>query len=569
MHVLLVYANPPSLTFGFMPGPYGLELLRTYIEELPVECDIVNPFLSLEPEVSLARALRPDTTLIGVSVRNLDDALVRWSTDPGEVIQTRSCIEEVRSLIASCRRLAPSVPVLLGGAAFAHMPGPLLEYLGGDAGLSGMPEEEFAEITHRIAVQGQSLGEALTGISAAVVPKRTLGLRPKVRSAPLVARRPVVRRERMYFRFRREAAVRSFTGCPLRCSHCVEHLASRSVERSAVELVADEVMGILGAYPEVERVFLADSEVNLVGEARTRALVGSIRERAEGRPLALAGYFNPRPMSFGLLSALAKARCDVRLTVDHLADAVLERNGKNFRQRDIERLVQYHRALGLELSFCLLLGQPGETLATLEEVFRFIERIPDAIRGPIYFSPGVRVYPGTPLDRELRQGALDRRRLIGPGIAAAPGADLPPFVQPVVYCEPYDPPALFDYVRARMGMAMVPMNGYLADLQPAQAQAFDRELRAYHVGMAQLETDESESLAALARVSHDAPFLGFRERTELLWTRGRLALACGNAGSALSDWTLLLAGLTAQQARGPGLARLEHNISIARALSAV
>lgn len=93
------------------------------------------------------------------------------------------------------------------------------------------------------------------------------------RRAEGYVRRGDIDREAIYFRFRGEAPVRTFAGCPLSCSHCIEHVGARRIRRADVADVAAEAQAVVIRYPQVKRIFLADSEVNLAGGARTRALI--------------------------------------------------------------------------------------------------------------------------------------------------------------------------------------------------------------------------------------------------------------------------------------------------------
>ena len=560
MHVLLIYPNKPRLSFGYVPAPYGLETLRAYLQGLPVECSIVNPFLSLDPAAAIRRALRPDTFLVGISIRNLDDALILWSpaTASGE-IQTESCIDDAKETIASCRAVAPWVPIVLGGAAFGHMPAELLDYLGIEIGFAGAAEADFAHLVRAMAVEDRSFDAAVAELGSAVSRARSL---ERGKGAKAVLRRdvPVLQREAAYFRFQPEAAVRTYSGCPLSCAHCIEHAATRRIAASPIDRVADEVEGVVARYPEVSRVFFADSEVNLAGEKRALALVDAVRARKTCDKISLKCYFNPHPMSLRTLDGLARARCEVSLTVDHVADEVLARNGKNFRNRHLRALVEQHAALGIELSFSLLLGQPGESKATLDNVLRFVDWIPQSIRGPIYFSPGVRVYPGTPMARDLVAGRLDASWLVD----GRPEAWS--FVEPVVYCEGYRPRELFEYISERSGGRMMPMNGFLAEFAGDSKAIMDEEFRRYHVGLASLAEDDDASLRAWSAVRDDAPFLSFSKRVSLLWSRGNLALKKGQPEQALADWRRLRAILGKRD--GAVSEKLDHNLRVAEAITA-
>jgi hypothetical protein len=541
MRVLLIYANKPRLTFGFLPGPYGLEIIRTQLTSVSIDCDIVNPFLSLYPKGVIENSVCEDTILIGISIRNIDDALVLWDLEhSGGKIQTVSCVDDVKEVLAWCRECAPNIPICLGGAAISHMPRNLLRYLSDGWNIHVDTEQQFVQRALNIATSKSN-----TSVFTEIFEGHYI---------------PVVHRESIYFNFREEAAVRSYSGCPLFCSHCIEHVGTRKIKRIDIIDIAHEVEAVVENYTDVKRIFLADSEVNLAGENRASALIQEIRSREATKYMPLTGYFNPRPLSFDFLKLLSKSAVKVLLTIDHISDSVLSRNGKNFRKHHIETLVAWYRKLELELSFCILLGQPGETKETIDEVLHFVEWIPKEIRGPIYFSPGVRVYPGTPLERDLMDNKLDSRWLIG-------DIDpIHPFIKPVVYCESWNPFELFEYIQKRSGSLVLPMNSYMCNVKSQNMNILQEDFHNYHIGLASRESDKLSAWNAWSTVRAEAPFLSIRKRIDFLWERGRLALEQGLPSHSLYDWTQLQSLLREYNLIGIGLEKLEHNIGVAKHL---
>jgi len=86
----------------------------------------------------------------------------------------------------------------------------------------------------------------------------------------------------------------------------------------------------------------------------------------------------------------------------------------------------------------LLLGAPGETLRTLTETVELMTKIsPDRVG----VSLGVRIYPGTPLSRALREGTVDSLGLTG----ELGGID------PVFYISPALGPDPFEMTRELIG----------------------------------------------------------------------------------------------------------------------
>ena len=113
--VLLVYANP-AVTASPVP-PYGAERIAHAMRGAGCEVRLVSPFLERRPVRALDEAIAAfQPTLIGFSVRNLDDALVVRSAEGLTPLDTTFYLPRIRPLVALAK--ARGVPVLLGGAGF-------------------------------------------------------------------------------------------------------------------------------------------------------------------------------------------------------------------------------------------------------------------------------------------------------------------------------------------------------------------------------------------------------------------------------------------------------------------
>jgi hypothetical protein len=100
------------------------------------------------------------------------------------------------------------------------------------------------------------------------------------------------------------------------------------------------------------------------------------------------------------------------ITPEVANDAMLSRMQKGFTMRHLRESVENRKHLftvpsPMEFLWVFLLGGPGETKETMEETFRFIrDEIPS--KDMIFVQVGLRVYPGTPLQREaIEEGVID------------------------------------------------------------------------------------------------------------------------------------------------------------------
>lgn len=130
------FMDPPA-------GPYGLEILSHVARGHGFDDRIVNPFVELVDPAEGLRALieRFDPHLIGLSLRNLDDALIVKTTREGS-----DAAVDVHDMLASARDLVAALagftgPVLVGGSGFSCAPQLLLADLGLEWGCVGTGEE--------------------------------------------------------------------------------------------------------------------------------------------------------------------------------------------------------------------------------------------------------------------------------------------------------------------------------------------------------------------------------------------------------------------------------------------
>ena len=145
MRVLLVSANRED---GDMRVPaLGMASVGAAAERAGHDTRLLDLMIETEPRRALEKAIAdfgPDA--IGISVRNIDNQCMR---------HPRFLLDQARDAVALCRE-ASAAPIILGGAGYSILPGPILEYLGADMGIAGDGERGFPELLARI-------GRAWTG----------------------------------------------------------------------------------------------------------------------------------------------------------------------------------------------------------------------------------------------------------------------------------------------------------------------------------------------------------------------------------------------------------------------
>jgi hypothetical protein len=101
---------------------------------------------------------------------------------------------------------------------------------------------------------------------------------------------------------------------------------------------------------------------------------------------------------------MRRAGCaGINFGVDNGDEEILKRLRRGFGPADIVNAARWCREAGITVMFDLLLGSPGESRGSLR---RTIELMREAAPDRVGVALGVRVYPGTALAEQARQGQL-------------------------------------------------------------------------------------------------------------------------------------------------------------------
>jgi radical SAM superfamily enzyme YgiQ (UPF0313 family) len=494
MRLLLLYANPNQ---SVPVSPYGLDAIRGILRSRgdPVETVTVNPFIEhVDPEThlrSVLAAFQPD--LIGISIRNIDNAIVAITDDTpsdGSLIDIVAYAPAVRRLVNVVKEWNDDVACVVGGSGFTSCPVEYLRYLDLDHGFIGPAEDAFAQLVGELSRSAppyqKRVAEILSTLPNAVTKAdggfRTAPVRAALQTEP--ASPPDIAAEyQLLYRLRDiPVAVRTKSGCPLRCVYCTDPVNLRRTDRRPIDHVIAELRHHVDAHG-FGNFHIADAELNLPYEDHLLRLCGHLRDSGLADRIRWRGYFNVIPFSDDLVDAVVTAGCrSPSFAVDSFHDEGLRAHRKNFRAHHVHdvlnRLLAHGSAVRPEV--CLLLGRPGETLGSIDENIRWMLHY--AERGvQIAYSCGLRVYPNTPLAEiplDISHIYLSSGRIEGQGTRLFTPGEL--LAEPVVYCEPLTPRDLVRYLAQRVGGH--PNINIFADWPWPEVRHAD-ELRLFNVGV--------------------------------------------------------------------------------------
>lgn len=372
-------------------GPIAFDYLHEPLVNAGFRVEVLDLCPTDDWRQALARytaTQRPDCW--GVTLRNTDDCYFA-SREPFH--------ELVRQIISALREASPA-PVVMGGVGFSVLPGPLLEHCGADFGIVCEGERSFPALVRALVDElpyGHIPGLVFRdGGEVRVNPPVFADLR-----AVPAHRRGLIDNPH-YFSTGGMAGVETKRGCTRVCVYCVEPLAKgRQVRLRDPSHLADEVEALLAQGVDVFHV--NDSEFNLDVQ-HAMAFCRALLERGLSDRVRWYAYGMPTPFPVELAELMVRAGCaGMNFGVDSGSEKMLRVIRRTFRPHHVARAVETCRQVGLPYMLELLFGFPGETAETVRESIGLMRQIDAEL---VSVTAGIRIYPGTELERMVRAEGL-------------------------------------------------------------------------------------------------------------------------------------------------------------------
>lgn len=372
---------------------------------------MLDLMFSRNPLNDVRRTLRtfgPD--VVGISVRNIDN---------NDVCSPEKLCGEIQPLVATihahgCKH------VVLGGAALGVMPEALLRETGASIAVLGDGEFVFPKLLTALENgRGPSEVPGVAWIEDGEF-KFNAGFNSSILKGACAPAYDQWLNVGAYKRMMCSAAVQTKRGCPFSCVYCTYGIAEGSQQRlCSPESVVDGIRRL--ARSGISDIEFVDSVFN---HPHDHAL--AVCDAMAGADLGVRSMsmeMNPRFVDSALLAAMKRAGfVGMGVTVDSASDSVLKGLSKNFTSDDVWRCADTVRHGQIPCVWIFLLGGPGETDSTVSETLRFAGEQMNA--GDVaFFNVGLRVYPGTRLDRIARDE----------GVLHAPPEEM---LSPVFYVSP-------------------------------------------------------------------------------------------------------------------------------------
>jgi radical SAM superfamily enzyme YgiQ (UPF0313 family) len=382
--ILLISTNRCAMPDAVFP--IGLACLNAALRRAGHDTRWFDCSADSQPLAGVLAEYRPH--FVGVSVRNIDDVLIR---------KRETYFGGLDTITETVRHVNPC-PVILGGSGYSIFPKRLLQLTDADYGIQGEGEESFSALISALAHGGD-----VTDIPGLVYrrgqemvanPRRPwrepAGLEPADRPAHLVSH---------YLDHGGMLNLQTQRGCAHVCCYCTYPvIEGRTHRQRPPEIVAEEMAQLEGL--GAKYVFIVDSVFNSAPQHVIQTCEAILRRHLN---LRWGCFLRPQGLTPSLMDIMTRAGLThIEFGTDSLCDSVLEAYGKRFTFDDIRQSSELARQHHVDFCHYLICGGPGETMETLQTSFENSQLLSGAV---IMAIVGMRVYPGTALNEQaLREG---------------------------------------------------------------------------------------------------------------------------------------------------------------------
>jgi hypothetical protein len=336
----------------------------------------------------------PAPDLIGFSIRNIDST--QWKLG-------RYFIPETVELVKSFSELYPGIPRVIGGPGFSIEPLEIMRRTGVEYGVVGEGETPLLELVR--CIESGSDPRYIPGLI--YKSDGDYRLNPtEAQSEEFLGNLPFQAIDAIeydqYFKVGGQASVQTKRGCAMRCNYCTYPVVEgRTFRLVPPKRVVDEIEFLVDN--GFDYFYLTDSVFNL---PKHHAI--NVCKELISRKLDVAWHTYSSPLRFDdtIAELFREAGCDgVLFGADSCSDRMLEMYGKAFRKKDIITGAEACKRAGLEFSYHILFGPPGENLETARETLDLLDQIEPTAA---FLTQGIRVYRNTPIFKQLvGMGRLD------------------------------------------------------------------------------------------------------------------------------------------------------------------
>ncbi|KPK02382.1 MAG: hypothetical protein AMK71_02430 [Nitrospira bacterium SG8_35_4] len=389
MKILFISVNNEHEPYPVAPlgAAYVASILKNGGHEVSL-LDLCFVLDDLEAIKTALHQFRPD--LIGISLRNIDNLTFHRSI---------FYLPRIRTVVDALKKNS-SARIIIGGSGYSIFPEEILRYLDLDTGIAGEGENALSSLVD--AISSNSTFDDIPNVCTLKNGEFRMNAVQQNHAGCLPDRSLLDNTQ--YLDLGGMANIQSKRGCPFHCSYCTyPAIEGKKVRLREPGAVADELEEMHALYG-IDYVFFVDDIFNYPEEHAVGICEEIIRRDLK---IDWTCFATPLGMTEVLAGYMKRAGCrGVEFGSDAVTELTLKGLGKQFTADDIAHAAEACRKADLPNAHYLIIGGPGENDATLEEAFRFFDRIhPTAV----ITLAGIRIYPGTLLrKRSIDDGVIDK-----------------------------------------------------------------------------------------------------------------------------------------------------------------
>ena len=396
MNVLLINTNREIAPWPLIPT--GVCRIATALKASGFTVELLDLTFSKDPGADVEKAVQSfSPTAVGLSIRNIDDVDSR---------RTRFYIPEIKEqVIEPIRKVAPSIPIVLGGSAVSVAPELIIRKLQADYAVVGDGERASIDLFKSLA-EGETPDTihgvmSLDGSSSGggTIPERLDNLMefPHAKAFEWIDVSEYAAHGTHY-------GIQTKRGCDRTCTYCsypsIEGTTYRLFDPVSIVDEIEEAHEKCG----MDRFEFVDSTFNIPRE-HCMAVLRELASRKLPVEIDTMGL-NPVAVDTELVEAMKAAGFnETSCTPESGSPKMIKALGKQFTIEEVARAARVLSECQMPTKWYFMFGAPGENKDTIRETFDFIDTHIPATDLVIVMT-GIRVLPGTPLETYCRKNGM-------------------------------------------------------------------------------------------------------------------------------------------------------------------
>jgi anaerobic magnesium-protoporphyrin IX monomethyl ester cyclase len=328
-----------------------------------------------------------------------------------------TAVLKAAALVRALRSTSSKSIITAGGPHVSGLPKESMDLLGLDYGVAGEGEMPFLSLCEALNcnTDPRSIGGLVYRDGTRVVANPIAGFIENLDELPLPAWHLVNMGNYLFppgyikgLFYRRTMPVMTSRGCPSKCIFCSSpNVFGRKIRRRSVGSVISEIKALKQRY-DIDGIFFLDDTFT-VGTPWVMNLCDALISEKIGLPWSCQTRVNV--VTRELLEKMKRAGCvQVDYGIESGSDRILKILKKGITLEQIRAAFKMAEEVGLRTYGSVLIGNPGETMADIEESRKLIREVRPSLTLYNFLTP----FPGSELynnARAYRVNINDREKL--------------------------------------------------------------------------------------------------------------------------------------------------------------